>query len=361
MLKRTSAGLCAVTPDSLSAEPVAYGRALLAEVASLDAAVLDSLRLQSAGAVIAAHFSDPDYRALCARNLACCLAPTDSPAGFRVFLLDSESLDWPHPLPWPTQRFDRARLNHDLASAGLRGAYLHDPRVWQFFDPIRRVGVQLIRRPAARPLWESGAPLRAFLHWAHGSEVAQLCHAASVGVNGRGVLLVGAGGSGKSGTTLAAVAGGLDTVGDDYCLVRHEQDRVTAMPLFRVLKQDPGGVRRAFGASAGTSLGALNWQGKHEIHADRLPRDPFVPSLRIEAIVVPRIAGGAVSEFRSLEAGDAMRALAPSSAFQLPDGERTGIAFAAALCRRLPCFEMTLSNDAGEIAASLERFVRALA
>lgn len=361
MSKRILAGPCAVMSEASAVEPAVYGRVLLSAAARLDAAVLTSLRLQSAGIAAEMYFSDPDQACLSARNLAWHPLPEATPADFRVFLLDAESLGWPAPAPWPTDRFDRARLNRDLAAAGLRGAYLHDPRVWQFFDPALRLGVQLLRRPAAAPAWESGAPLRAFLHWLHAAETAQLCHAGSVGVEGRGVLLVGAGGSGKSGTTLAAVAGGLATVGDDYCLVRQDDDGVVAQPLFRILKQDPAGVRRAFGRSAAGCFGALNWQGKFEIHADQLPRNPFADRLRIGAIVVPRIAGGAVSAFRPLDAGSAMRALAPSSAFQLPDGERQGIAFAARLCRRLPSFEMSLSSDAREIAVSLESFLRKLA
>lgn len=347
-------------PDKLPAEPAAYGRMLLATVAELGARGLCVLRLQSAGTTFEAYFSDPAYAALCTRNLAWTPPPDGAPAAFRVFLLDAESLDWPRPAPWPRDRFDRVRFNGDLAAAGLRGAYLHDPRVWQFFDPERGLGVQLLRRPGALPAWESGAPLRAFLHWLHAMDTAQLCHAGSVGFDGRGVLLVGAGGSGKSGTTLAAVAGGLDTVGDDYCLVRQAGDDVVAQPLFRILKQDPAGVRRAFGTTSEQRFGALNWQGKHEIHVGQLPRDPFTDSLHIAAIVVPRVEGGPISAFRPLDAGRAMRALAPSSAFQLPDGEHRGVTFAARLCRRLPCFEMSLSNDAQEIAASLRCFVREL-
>ena len=347
-------------PDDPAAEAVAYGRSLLAAVAVFDRTRLTCLRLNSADLHFDAFFSDPGYAELCVRNLALRSRSEASPARVRLYLLDAEGLGWPRPAPWFGERFDRAQLNAALAAAGLRGTYLHDPRVWQFFDPAQGVGVQLLRRPGTWPAWESGGPLRAFLHWMHASDSVSLCHAGTVGVDGRGVLLVGAGGSGKSGTVLAAVAGGLDTAGDDYCLVGQAENAVWARPLFRILKQDPDGVRRAFGGSLADRLDPLNWQGKHEIHASRLPRDPFVDSLRIVAVVVPRIGGGRTSAFRPLEAARAMRALAPSSAFQLPDGERQGIVFAAALCRRLPCYEMSLSDNAAEIAASLEGFVRGM-
>lgn len=347
-------------PIDLLAEggaPAIYGPALLQAAQELDRGRLAFRRLQSADIRIDAWFCDPDYADLCVRNLALGPAARDGPADVTLFLLDAESLGWPQPQPWPTPVFDRHTLVRELAAAGLCGSYLHDPRVWQYFDAGKGLGVQFIRRPGATAAWESGSPLRAFLHWAHRLRGMQLCHAGTVGRGGNGVLLVGAGGSGKSGTTLAAVAAGLETVGDDYCLVAQAESGVFARPLFRILKQDPGGVRRALGDAGAASLGALNWQGKYEIHADRLARKSFVDVLRMRAIVVPRISGAARSSFRPVSGGLAMRALAPSSSFQLPDGEHESIAFAASLCRRLPCVEMALSTDAVEIAAALDHFV----
>jgi hypothetical protein len=54
----------------------------------------------------------------------------------------------------------------------------------------------------------------------------------------------------------------------------------------------------------------------------------------------------------------AMMALAPSNLQQLPGGWRQGMSFTAELARRLPAFSLTLSNDATEIAAAVERFIR---
>ena len=48
-----------------------------------------------------------------------------------------------------------------------------------------------------------------------------------------------------------------------------------------------------------------------------------------------------------------MRAFAPSSTFQLPDGEHNGIAFVGALCRNLPCMQIELSCAAAEIADAI--------
>lgn len=337
-----------------------FGHALLAEACTLDRSRLHARRFNLPNLTIEAWFSDPDYAELCARNLANCSDPAaGSQADLRLFLLDSESLGWAQPLRWMHEVYDRQAANTELARAGLRGAYLHAPRVWQFYSEPACTGVQFVRRPGAMPAWESGGPLRAFLHWAYAAQQRRLCHAATLGREGRGILLVGAGGSGKSGTCLAGIANGLDTVGDDYCLVGMDEE-VAAYPLFGILKQDPAGIARVLGDAAGNGFGPLNWQGKYEIHASALARQPFVDKLDIRAIVVPRVAHAGRSILRPVQPGVAMRSFAPSSAFQLPDGEHEGIAFAGALCRRLPCLELQLSEDAGEIAAAIRACLESL-
>ncbi len=336
----------------------AYGRRLIQEAADLSRASLHLRKLSIYGLNIDAWFSDPGYADLCTRNIAQ-TPPGASAAKITLFLLDAASIGAPAPARWGEDTFDRAAFNEALAAAGLHGAYLHDPRVWQFFSPTERIGIQMIREPGATPDWETGGPLRVFLHWASAMGGARLCHAATLGHAGKGVLLSGAGGSGKSGTTLAGIAGGLSTVGDDYCLLTLG-DGPSAHPLYRILKQDPAGVARALGSAASSRFGAVNWQGKYEIHASALSHSPFVDRLTIKALLLPKVAQAQKSELRPVSAGVAMRAFAPSSVFQLPDDEARGIQFAASLCRKLPCYELLLSEDAEDIAGTIRHFIEGL-
>jgi hypothetical protein len=346
--------------QSSTADLAAFGHALLADACSLDRSRLHACRFNLPNLTIEAWFSDPAYAGLCARNLASGSVPAaGEQADLTLFLLDSESIGWPPPARWMHDVYERQAANSELACAGLRGSYLHDPRVWQFYSEPGRIGVQLVRRPGATPAWESGGPLRAFLHWAYAAQRRRLCHAATLGLDGRGILLVGAGGSGKSGTCLAGIANGLDTVGDDYCLVE-QGEGVATYPLFNILKQDPAGVARTLGDAACKAFEPLNWQGKYEIHASGLARQPFVEKLEIRAIVVPRVAHAHKSSFRPIQPGLAMRSFAPSSTFQLPDGEHEGIVFAGALCRRLPCLELQLSEDSEEISNEIRAYLESL-
>lgn len=335
-----------------------FAHDLLRRAVELPRSLLHVRRLSVFGLSIDAWFSDPAYADLCARNIA------QTPGGegaaeITLFLIDAKSAGWPAAARWGEEAFNRAAFNKALASSGLHGAYLHDPRVWQFFSPAERIGVQMIREPGATADWETGGPLRVFLHWAVAMNGARLCHAATLGNDGKGILLSGAGGSGKSGTTLAGIACGLSTVGDDYCLLTLDEG-VSAHPLYRILKQDPTGVARALGPAATSRFEAINWQGKYEIHASELPRSPFVDRLAIKALVLPKVAHAEHSELRPISAGAAMRAFAPSSVFQLPDDEAQGIHFAAKLCRNLPCYELLLSENAENIAGALRNFIEEL-
>ncbi|WP_245469351.1 serine kinase, partial [Mesorhizobium sp. M7A.F.Ca.MR.362.00.0.0] len=177
------------------------------------------------------------------------------------------------PVSWGQGPFTQHGFATRLAEAGLRGNHFHDLDFWQFYDPQRRVGVQLMASADAFPPWEPGAPLRAFLHWEYAARGMRLAHAGTLGIEGKGVLLAGAGGAGKSGTVAAGLLHGLDSVGDDYVLV-DLSNGVTARPLFSTLKQDPQGFVRLGLKHRLKAHGPLNWQGKYAFHIDDIAPRP---------------------------------------------------------------------------------------
>ncbi len=120
----------------------------------------------------------------------------------------------------------------------------------------------------------------------------RLAHAGTLGVDGKGIQLAGAGGSsGKSGTVVAGLLNGLDSVGDDYVLT-DIVDGVTAYPLFATLKQDPKGFRRLGLKHRLKSPGLLNWQGKHQFLLENIAAQTTPARLDIIALVLPSIGGG---------------------------------------------------------------------
>jgi hypothetical protein len=274
-----------------------------------------------------------------------------------VFAIDATVDGWPAPAVWDTETgFSSRDFEQTLAKAGLRGFYHHDGPSWQFYDPAAALGVHTLPSPMGIPPWEQGSPLRLFLHWAYASGAKRLTHAAAIGVNGRGALIVGASGSGKSGTTLAALMNGLTSVGDDYVVIE-PGPKVTAHAVFRIFKQDESGLRRAGLTPDQVGAGPLNWHGKYEFDTARLKPDAFVERLTVHAILLPMVAHAPQTTIEPISASQAALALAPSAVFQLPGDTDSGFVFFAKLARQLPAFRVRLSEDPAEIADAIGTFL----
>ncbi|QPC89468.1 serine kinase [Mesorhizobium sp. INR15] len=273
-----------------------------------------------------------------------------------VFITHAGIEGIPAPATWGNQLYIPHAFATRLAEAGLRGSYFHDLDFWQFYDPERHVGAQLMMSADGFPPWEPGAPLRAFLHWEYAARGMRLTHAGTLGLNGKGILLAGSGGAGKSGTVVAGLLNGLDSVGDDYVLI-DLNDGVTAYPLFATLKQDPRGFARLGLKQRLKSYDPLNWQGKHQFRVDDIAARPIPASLDIAALMVPHISGNLESSIVPVSRKDAMIALAPSGISQMPGERESGFRFFSQLTSLLPCYRLSLGTQPAEIAATVSDFL----
>jgi hypothetical protein len=243
-----------------------------------------------------------------------------------------------------------------LEAAGLRAGYYFDLDHWHVYQPSRDFGVQLMHSPGSYPPWETGAPLRPFLHWHYARRGMRLAHGGTLGVDGKGVLLAGAGGSGKSGTVIAGLLHGLQSVGDDYVLLNVDQG-IRAYPLYATLKQDPAGYRRLGLDRLRPAGGGLNWQGKHQFLIGELASEAVPSSLEIGAMLVPHVSDASRTRISTMQRAEAMIALAASSIYQMPGERESGFRFFGAIARRLPCFRLDLGRDPAEIAAAVGNFI----
>jgi hypothetical protein len=302
-------------------------------------------------------FASAELAALCDRSFVTREADDAAVGQAEVLVLDGETIGWEPPAVWDEETgFSSRDFDSVLAAEGLRGFYHHDIPSWQFFDRGSSTGVMSLMTPMGIPSWETGSPLRLFLHWAYASAGLRLTHAATLGAKGRGALIVGASGSGKSGTTLAGVLRGLESVGDDYVLVEDGFPPV-ARSVFAIFKQDPDGLRRAGVAPAALPARDLNWHGKIEFDARRLAPNGLAARMDLRAILLPEIARARQTTIERATAQQAALALAPSAVFQLPGDGAEGFRFFTALARSLPAYKLRLSEDAAEIAGTIGAFL----
>ena len=278
----------------------------------------------------------------------------DEPARDRaeIMVLDASLPGWEPPASWREgARFNSREFDQRLAAGRVR-AFYHDAPSGQIFDPETATGVFSLPDPTGIPPWETGSPMRLFLHWAHARNGRRLTHAAAVGVDGAGALLAGASGSGKSGTALACLLHGLRCAGDDYVVVDADED-ITAHAAFRIFKQDAEGLQRAGLDGTKGRWGVTNWHGKYEFDAMNLSPTGFARRMPVRAILLPRIAHLPRTRIEPVAPSAAALALAPSAVFQLPGDTDEGFRFFSGLARRLPAYRVLLSENPAEIAEAI--------
>jgi hypothetical protein len=203
-----------------------------------------------------------------------------------------------------------------------------------------------VRDVAGLPWWERAAPLRPALFFALGASGGQLVHAGAVGdlIRG-GALLAGPSGSGKTTVALAALEHGLRYVGDDYVLL----DRGVAWNLYGTAKLNVAAGHHPTAASPGSGLAAGE---KLVIDVAAHSGDSLVDALPVRAVVVPCIRGRD-THLVAITPLEAMLALAPSTAFQMPFDRGAVVATLAGLVRSVPCYRLEVGDRSGDLAAAI--------
>jgi hypothetical protein len=331
-----------------------FARSLLA-IDSTKAAPIER-RFRVAGFDMSVRFGDP----VLADAYASRFMPQDgtgTAVDHRLVVIHAADIDWPLVPEWTDESCSPRRFHSLLAAQGLRVAYPFSPRIWQVYDLVARTGVQLTGSRSDLPPWDFGAPLRQHLHWLLAQHGLRLAHAATLGRNGRGVLIVGNGGVGKSGTTLAGVAAGMTTCGDDYVALGLDGGAVARL-LFRVIKQDRHGLSRFAVLKNGTGGLAVNWRQKVELDPEAFFPGCLAERLAIDAVLLPAIAHRETAQIVPISRGEIMRAMMRSNLYQFPGEEDDGLAFFAKFLADLPCFRIDLAFDPTANSNAIERLLQ---
>ncbi|MCB1471559.1 MAG: serine kinase [Rhodobiaceae bacterium] len=357
MQSPASVGAAAVTLETLPA----FAAGAIAAAASVIHQGIPLETLPLAGLDLSVHGADAAYAVPSRVRLAVRRTGGHATSDAAVLLVSAGQYGFPAPPVLTGTGSHMRAFEAALRDTQLRAEYGFDHRLWNIYDTKKRIGVQWTTAPGALPPWESGAPLRAFLHWFHADAGRRLVHAGTLGLAGRGALLVGKGGSGKSGTVVAGLCHGLESVGDDYVLVDASGGRLRAFPVFETLKQDAAGLRR-LGISDAIGMGAgPNWQDKYEFTCRELGKAGLATDLDVRAILVPRLAGEAhATRIEPVSRARAMLALAPSGLFQMPGERDSGVAVFADIVRALPCYSLDLGCDPAEVSGCIAQFLDAL-
>jgi len=270
--------------------------------------------------------------------------------------------------PWTNQDYvssgDIVRYNNEGFCAFFQLGIL------RLYDVNRRIGLWWTRDYTQLPLHERAAPFLILFHWCHalGGDSSFLIHAAAIGSEDRGaVLLAGRGGSGKSTTALASLLD--DTwsyLADDYCVVRAGAERPTVHSLYCSAKLDAKTLAAFPALSRRVSLYEIGREPGGKIGFDLYRSFPesFRRELPLRAMVLPRVSKENNNEgqprFTRVGSGAAARALAPSTLFQLPGVGANNFRMIAALTNRIPSFQLALGGEPALVPRFLQQFMQGL-
>ncbi len=209
------------------------------------------------------------------------------------------------------------------------------------------------------PFWELGAPFRIIFHWWAQSWGAHMAHAAAVGRDKRGVLLVGRGGSGKSSLSMACLDRGMHTAGDDYLLLARDPDPVV-LSLYNTAKLHTEFLKEQFSHLETHVARTIGPEDKSVFFLHEFLSGQLSPRLQIRALVMPKVTGGHVPVLQRRSPMEGLLALAPSTAFQLPGARETALGFLGKWMQDLPVYRLETGQDVMAAAQAVDSLLASL-
>lgn len=203
---------------------------------------------------------------------------------------------------------------------------------------------------------DRSAPFRCVLNWWMSRRARQFVHGAAVGTERGVVLIVGKSGSGKSTTALSCLLDGMLYLGDDNCLVSLEGQPL-AWSVYSTAKLHGHNLQRF----PGLQKAVANAERMHLEKGVVLLNSDFAaqlrPQLRLLAVIVPEVCWASRPALRACSAIAALTALAPSTLLQLSAAPPDSLQQMAELVRRIPAFNMALSEDVSANAQELRALI----
>ncbi len=310
------------------------------------------------GYLIRLHFAGPALTSRLTPALEHLSASPGEKPSLTIGIWDSAStgIQAPSP-PWSSGDYITRGEVHGFNDGRIHTHYNLDANVLDMLDSARDLAVYWTGDAASLPFYESGAPLRTILHWWLREHGRQLVHAAAVGTPQGGVLLVGRGGSGKSTTALTCLDSELVYAGDDYCVLDTEAEPYVHS-LYSSAKLNGNNIDQlphlAFAVSNADRLDtekALIYLQHHFPHK-------VVSGFPVRAVLLPRVTGGEATALSPASPMEALRALAPSTLFQLAGAGRSDFVAMSGFVRKVPCYHLELGTALGQIPGVILRLLK---
>ncbi len=287
------------------------------------------------------------------RALTHLVLPNELEADFTVCAWDATATPMLSP-PWSEADYGARGEIQGFNTAPFRTAFDHATTSFNMIDEERRLALFWTRNAAALPSYAAASPLRIILSW--WSEICDcvLIHGGAVGHETGGILLAGAGGSGKSTTALLCLQAGWKYLADDYCILNPAAP-FRVFSLYNSAKIDQQLLRDVRPLKALKQSKPLMHGDKELLFLDETHRDQIARTADCRMLLLPRVTGQNQTTIEPASPGEALRALAPTSLFQLAGAGAAAFARLSRLVQQIPIRRLNLGADFEHIPAALQR------
>jgi hypothetical protein len=240
-----------------------------------------------------------------------------------------------------------------LESDRFRMNYHDQSGLFCMYDQRDRRAIFWLPDAERLPFWEIASPFRVLFHWWARTIGGHMAHAAAVGRQGRGVLLAGRSGSGKSTAAITCVDAGMEYVGDDYVLLLRDPVP-TAHSLYNSAKIHTRFLNSSLPHWKGHIAGEIRPEGKSLFFLHEINPELVRSKLAICAVILPQVSGENCGKMTSMPPAQGLLALAPSTLFQLPGAGKGAMSFFSQWMRGIPVYGLKTGHDlaAGPAAVS---------
>ena len=223
----------------------------------------------------------------------------------------------------------------------------HEGRQLELYRPSIGIDLLVAAQAATDPELLSHPMAATMAAWALDHHLLAM-HSAAVEVDGRGVLLIGASGAGKSTTAMACAAAGLGFLGDDLCLVDPHSRTVYGWYGTMKLFDDSAA---AIGSTKWSTM-ATNRLGKAVVGLSSADGIRLVDEAPLVALVVLDIDDGMGPRLIDLPRTKVIPAMR-CTAVPLPGAMAPWLSGVATLARALPAFRVPLGWHLDDVVASI--------
>lgn len=242
-----------------------------------------------------------------------------------------------------------------INSGTLHLQYNPDGEILSCIDTHTREAYYYVIDADRLPDYEVCTPMRMVFNWLCAMHDTLMVHAAAVGCDGVGALIIGKSGAGKSTTGLQCLLHGMDYLGDDYVAITGPAPTI-AHHLYRGCKVMDDALERL--PELRPYVIISNQQSKKNVVILKEGVGNLASSLEIAFIIRPRVSFAPETSFARLSPMQAITEFASSTILQMPGTGNYMLRELSRFCTSIPAYEMSMSSTPAEISGSLKGFLQ---